>query len=103
MVRRALERDVDVVGEADDGVKAAAEVASTDANVVVMDFRMTTVNGDEATAQIKELFPQVIVVAFTAWEAQHGEEMREAGADAVYSKNDLAGMVEYIRNLQLLG
>ena len=99
MVHRALERVCDVVGEVDDGVKAASEVASTEADVVVMDYKMPTVNGDEATALIKELFPHVVVVAFTAWVAQHGEQMLEAGADAVFSKNDLQGLLEYIRNI----
>lgn len=99
MVKRTLEREFDVVGEVDDGVRAAAEVASTGAEIVVMDFKMPTVNGDEATAQIKELFPQVIVVAFTAWEGQHAGEMLEAGAEAVFSKNDLTGLLEFIRNV----
>ena len=99
MVHRALEREFDVVGEVDDGVRAASEVASTQADVVVMDYKMPTVNGDEATAQIKELFPHVIVVAFTAWVSQHGEEMLEAGADAVFSKNDMQGMLEYLGSI----
>ena len=99
MVHRALEREFDVVGEVDDGVRAASEVAATKADVVVMDYKMPTVNGDEAAAQIKELFPDVIVVAFTAWVSQHGEEMLEAGADAVFSKNDLTGLLDYIRNI----
>ena len=56
--------DVEVVGEADDGVRAVAAVREHRPDVVLMDIRMPEMDGITATAALRRLDapPQVIVL-----------------------------------------
>jgi len=65
---RMLEReiDIDIVGEAADGLEAVRLVQEIVPDVVVLDVRMPDMNGIEATKQIKRVHPQVRVLIFTA-------------------------------------
>jgi len=82
MVRRgmrdflALHDDLDVVGEAADGLAAVDVVAATQPDVVVMDLLMPGIDGIEATRRIKAAQPEVEVVALTSFI----EEDRVVGA-----------------------
>ena len=62
------EASVDVVGEAADGVQAVAEVARLRPDVVLMDIRMPTLDGIEATAQIVDQWPATKVVILTTFD-----------------------------------
>jgi len=82
-----LSRDLEIVGEASNGLEAvqAAELLRPDA--VLMDVEMPVVDGLEATQRIKEQYPEIGVVILTI----HGsEEIREqaarAGPDAFVEK-----------------
>jgi PAS domain S-box-containing protein len=59
-----------VVGEAEDGRRAVDLVEQVRPNVVVMDLAMPNLNGLDATAQIKQKFPDVKVVIITAHETR---------------------------------
>jgi DNA-binding NarL/FixJ family response regulator len=56
--------DVEVVGEADDGIRAVAAVREHKPDVVMMDIRMPEMDGITATAAVRRLDtpPQVIVL-----------------------------------------
>jgi DNA-binding NarL/FixJ family response regulator len=66
--RRMLERESDmlIVGEAADGFGAVRLARELEPDIVVMDVRMSGLNGIEATKQIKSARPQVCVLVFTA-------------------------------------
>ncbi len=68
--RQLLERelDIDVVGEATNGAEAVRMVETLRPKVVVMDVRMPTMGGLEATKAIKSRFPEVEVLVMTAYE-----------------------------------
>lgn len=57
--------DIEVVGEAEDGREAIEKVGQLFPDVVLMDNTMPTLNGLEATRQIKKQFPQIMVLILT--------------------------------------
>ncbi len=73
MVRRGmrdfldLHDDLDVVGEASDGLSAVEVVATAQPDVVIMDLLMPGLDGIEATRRIKAAQPEVEVVALTSF------------------------------------
>ena len=75
ILREGLRRLIDdapnmqVVGEADDGVTAWQKTKELEPDVVLMDLSMPRLNGAEATMKIRELCPQVKVIALTAHRA----------------------------------
>jgi DNA-binding NarL/FixJ family response regulator len=62
------EDDIEVVGEAADGDEAAALVARTRPDVVLMDIRMARVDGLTAARQIVEEHPDSKVVVLTTFD-----------------------------------
>jgi DNA-binding NarL/FixJ family response regulator len=60
------ERDIEVVGEAENGRQAIALVKKLRPAVVVMDIAMPLLNGLEATRQIRKEFPDTKVIILSA-------------------------------------
>lgn len=63
------EPDIEVVGEAVDGVEAVELAATLTPDLVVMDVRMPRLTGDEATARILAETPGVRVLVLTTYES----------------------------------
>lgn len=61
--------DIEVVGEASDGLSAIALAAETEPDVVMMDLRMPGLDGDGATARILAERSTVRVVILTTYES----------------------------------
>jgi len=57
--------DIDVVGEATNGLEAIALANELQPDVILMDMSMPKMNGMEATKKIKALFPEIGIVALT--------------------------------------
>jgi DNA-binding NarL/FixJ family response regulator len=91
----------DVVGEADDGATAVDVIVDTDPHVVVMDMRMRTVGGLEASRRVRAVRPHQRIVLYTAYlDAKIEEEARAAGVTVCLGKN--AGLQELERHLARL-
>src|SRR2546421_1563960 len=79
--------EMEVVGEAADGVTAVSRVAELDPDVVVMDVSMPGLNGAKATAQIKEDKPARKVLALTLHEERsYVRLLLDAGASGFVLK-----------------
>ena len=62
-----LQKDIQIVGEAEDGRQAVALVKQLRPAVVLMDFAMPLLNGLEATRQIRKDFPEIKVIILSAY------------------------------------
>jgi DNA-binding NarL/FixJ family response regulator len=102
--RRMLERepDITVVGEAADGAEAVRMAGERLPDVVVLDVRMPVLSGIEATRQIKQAYPQIHVLVFTAHDDdRYVFPLLDAGASGYVLKT--AGqrdLVKAIRDVQ---
>lgn len=63
-----LHKDIKVVGEAEDGVKAEALVEQLRPHVVLMDLRMPRRDGVEATRRITARWPEAQVLVLTTYD-----------------------------------
>jgi len=86
------EADMEVVGEASDGVEAVEMARRVHPDVVIMDVSMPRMNGIEATAKIVAEMPEVRVIGLSMYEhADREETMRAAGAVAYLTKDGPSG------------
>ena len=120
--RRLLEteKDIQVVGEAQDGRRAVSLVAKLQPDVVLMDIAMPLLNGLEATAQILKAAPATRVIMLSAHsddayvnkaiesgargfllKQTSAEELCQAVRDVHHGKKHFSSLVE--RRLQRLG
>ena len=63
-----LEKDIEVLGQAQDGAEAVEMVKKAPPDLVLMDLKMPGLNGIEATRQIRANFPLVKVLVLTTYD-----------------------------------
>ena len=79
--------DMEVIGEAGDGVSAVERVQALKPDVAVLDLAMPEMNGLAATKAIKQAAPQVNVVALTRHaDDAYVQELLSAGASGYVLK-----------------
>jgi len=93
MVRELLchvlqtESDWEVVAQAGDGLQVIPLIQTTAPHVVCMDISMPGMNGIELTRSILQQWPQIKVVALSAYDdRRHVLDMLDAGAKAYVTK-----------------
>ena len=83
----AREPDIEVVGEASDGLEALDQVARLEPHVVIMDLVMPHMNGLEATRQIRERHPDVHILILSMYDDdEYVREIIQAGASGYVLK-----------------
>jgi DNA-binding NarL/FixJ family response regulator len=94
-----MRADVEVVASIGDGGEAVAAVAKHRPEVVLMDYRLPGMDGVQATAAIKESYPEVGVVCLTASaNTREIEALYAAGAAACLTKDqELDDIVEAVK------
>jgi DNA-binding NarL/FixJ family response regulator len=82
------EKDLEVVGEASDGLEAIKRTAELQPDVILMDIVMPKVNGVEATREIRKANPAAHVLVLTAYsDISYILGLLEAGACGYVLKN----------------
>ncbi|MCH7228249.1 PAS domain-containing protein [Haloferula sp. A504] len=99
-IARLLSADsrMDVVAEASNGEEAIELTRRLRPHVVIMDISMPRLNGIEATRQIAEKMPEVVIIGLSLHDrAELGEVMIEAGASHFLKKDaDAGGLIKTI-------
>lgn len=97
----STETDMEIVGEAENGVDAIALAKATLPEVVIMDFCMPLLNGAEATRQIHQAIPSVKVLVLSSYEDQEFmQKLKEAGAAGYITKDSAAAdLLKAIRDV----
>lgn len=87
MIREGLKnflsdnKDFEIVGEAENGVDCLRQLEDLDVNIVLTDLNMPEMDGLELTKRIKEVKPELKVIALTMMgESQHIKQMLAEGA-----------------------
>lgn len=89
-----LDAELEVVGEARNGLEALEVVAHTSPDVVVMDLLMPVLDGVSATREIRARFPEVEVLALTsALDDSRVIGAVEAGATGYLLKDASSGVL----------
>ncbi len=93
--------DIDVIGEAEDGLSTVKMVAKLKPDLVIMDIAMPLLNGLEATRQIQRDYPQVKVLILTMHEnEEYIRQVLAAGALGYVLKDaaahDLLGAIRAV-------
>lgn len=90
-MRCALEQhsDVQVIGEASNGVEAVQFVRTLQPQVVVMDISMPSMDGVRATRLIKEEHPHITIIGLSVFEtAMTRDAIMNAGASGLLMKDN---------------
>ncbi|MBN2500098.1 MAG: response regulator transcription factor [Anaerolineales bacterium] len=86
-----LQPDIDVVGEAENGLEALAKYEELTPNVILMDIRMPEMDGVTATREIITRWPGALVIILTTFDDdQYVFEGLRAGAQG-YMLKDVSG------------
>jgi DNA-binding NarL/FixJ family response regulator len=89
-----LEKDIDVVGLAQDGAEAVDLVAKTSPDLVLMDIKMPGMNGVDATRKICTLYPNTKVLVLTTFDNDEWVfDAIRAGASGYLMKDTPRGKV----------
>ena len=87
----SAQRDMEIVGEADNGITAWQKTKELRPYIVVMDVSLPDLNGAEATERIKRDCPEVTVLALTVHEERgYLRRLLQAGASGYVLKRAAA-------------
>lgn len=95
-----VHHDIQVVGEAADGLEAIAKAEQLRPDVILMDAQMPEMDGIEATRRIKEQWPSIKILFMTVHTA-YIDPALAAGADGWLMKD--SGRRELLRAIKKLG
>jgi DNA-binding NarL/FixJ family response regulator len=105
LVRQGLRRyldmaeDIEVVGEASDGVETLSLIEEVHPDIVLLDIRMPEMDGLEAARQIREKYPEVGVIMLTAYDDRQFvvEAVRSGARGYVLKARDAEHLIQTVR------
>lgn len=95
--------ELQLVGECEDGDTVCDFISNNDVDVVLMDVSMPKMNGIVATKLIRESFPDIGIIGYSAHSEKYfNHKMLEAGADLFVLKDtDISNLRNLILSLSI--
>lgn len=95
------EKDMEVVGTANNGEEAMLLCEQNNAEILLMDIQMPAMDGIQATRLIKKMNNQIRIMMLTTFQDKHNIQMAlKAGADGYLLKTDkIADIADKLRML----
>ena len=91
--------DLEVCGEAADGLEAVEKAKVLKPDVILLDISMPEMNGVVAASILKKIMPSIPIILFTMYSENMGKYLASAiGVDAVLSKPD--GMTALVKAVE---
>ena len=91
--------DLEVCGEAADGLEAVEKAKALKPDVILLDISMPEMSGVEAASILKKILPGIPIILFTMYSENIGKCLASAiGVDAVLSKPD--GMTALVKAVE---
>jgi DNA-binding NarL/FixJ family response regulator len=95
------EKDIEVCGEAVDGLDAVQKAQSLKPDLLLLDLAMPEMNGAEVASILKRKMPRIRIILFTMYSENVGQSLTCAvGVDLVLSKPD--GMMRMVQSIKTL-
>jgi DNA-binding NarL/FixJ family response regulator len=90
--------DLEVCGEAEDGLEAIQKAKSLKPDLVLLDVSMPMMSGIEVASVLRKFFPSMAIILVTMHGEKIGRSLAAAvGVDAVLAKQDgMTGLVEAV-------
>lgn len=93
-----VEDDIQVVGEAYSGEEAIAKIPSLSPDIVLMDVRLTGMDGIEAVRYLKRVQPGINTIVLTSYGDEYLAQAVEAGATGyLLKRTNRDGLIRAIR------
>jgi DNA-binding NarL/FixJ family response regulator len=91
--------EIEVCGEAADGLETVQKAKQLDPDLVLLDVSMPEMNGAEVASVLKSSKPSILIILFTMYSSHVGKSLMSAlGVDAVLSKPD--GMAQLVSSIK---
>ena len=96
-----FQKDMTVVGEADDGQSAIQKAQELHPDVILMDLMMPNMNGADATAAIKQTLPETQILLLTSYgtSAELSRAFRNGATGAITKSLPKEELLSAIRNV----
>ena len=96
-----FQKDMTVVGEADDGQSAIQKAQELRPDVILMDLMMPNINGADATAAIKQVLPKTQILLLTSYgtSAELSRAFRNGATGAITKSLPKEELLAAIRNV----
>jgi DNA-binding NarL/FixJ family response regulator len=93
--------EIDICGEAVDGLDTVKKAALLSPDLVLLDLAMPQMNGAEVASILKKHMPEIRIILFTMYSENIGKSLTAAvGVDVVLSKPDgLRQILESVKSL----
>ena len=83
------EKDMEVILEAENGIQLLELLKSITPDIILMDIRMPKMNGFEASYRVRELYPEIKIIAFSQYDYEDNIiKMNIRGVKSFIGKND---------------